>query len=109
MDKQMPSSQLLQQLAQGLQQAGRARDWVQLARVDAELARALPRWSTPAAWGAAERSALQDLRQAHAQAQQLCAAELQDLDQALAQMREGRGRWQAYAESNNWQDEEGQA
>lgn len=96
----------IQQLTQGLQQASRTRDWQLLARVDAELAQALRRWPALASWSAAERSSLQALQTTHAQARELCEAELSKLDQALVQMREGRSRWQAYAESNNWQNEE---
>lgn len=102
MDKQMQ----IQKLTQGLQQASRTRDWQLLARVDAELAQSLRRWPDLASWNAAERSSLQTLKNTHAQARELCEAELGKLDQALVQMREGRGRWQAYAESNNWQNEE---
>ena len=95
----------LQHFSQSLQQAVRARDWQQLARVDAELAQALRRWPALAGWSAAERAALQALKTSHGEARAQCEAELDKLEQALTQMREGRGRWQAYAESANWQDD----
>ncbi len=107
MDKQrtVPSSQQLQQLAQELWLASHEGDWPRLARADAELGRQAARWQPAVRWGAAERQALQQLKASHAQASQKCAAALSQIDQALVQMREGRSRWMAYAESNEWQDE----
>jgi hypothetical protein len=103
MDKQ---AQLLS-LGQGLERASRGRDWAALARVDAELAGALRQWPSLAGWSAAEREALKTLRRLHAQAREHCEAELQALGATLKDMREGRDRWQAYAQSTHWQDEQG--
>ncbi|MBA4341894.1 MAG: hypothetical protein C0423_07050 [Methylibium sp.] len=101
----VPSCLQLQQLARELRQAELASDWPRLGLADAELARHAAHWLPAAQWSAAERAALQVLTQAHAQASRACEATLARVDQALIQMREGRGRWLAYAESNEWQDE----
>jgi len=107
MDKALsvPSCLQLQLLGKELQLAGRAGDWLRLGRADAELVRLAAHWAPPEQWGVDERSALQALKQAHAQASQNCAAMLTLLDETLIQMREGRSRWLAYAESHGWQDE----
>lgn len=102
MDKQLQ----IGRFSRGMQQASGARDWLALTRLDGELATALQQWPALSAWSAPERAALQQLQQVHAQVRLQCAAELQNLSQTLEQMREGRGRWQAYAESANWQEEE---
>lgn len=101
----VPSCLLLQQLARELRQAQLEGDWPRLGHVDAELARQAAGWLPVAHWGVAERDALHALKLAHAQAAQTCHATLARIDQALVQMRDGRSRWMAYAESNQWQDE----
>jgi hypothetical protein len=93
MDKAM---QLLQ-LAQGLRQAGRHRDWRALQRLDAELAALLGDWTPSAVPGALERQAVQAVSEAHAEARQRCRDEAHGLEQTLNQMSEGRERWRAYA------------
>lgn len=105
MDKQ---SRLLA-LSQGLEHASRSRDWPALARADAELASALRQWPSLAGWSAAEREALQALQRSHAQARAHCEAELKALGDTLKDMREGRDRWQAYAQSTHWQAQGEQA
>jgi len=105
MDKQ---SRLLA-LGQGLERASRSRDWPALARADAELASALRQWPSLAGWSAAERVALQTLQHSHADARAQCEAELKTLGDTLKEMREGRDRWQAYAQSTHWQEQGDQA
>lgn len=90
----------MRQLAQGLREAGRNRDWQAIARLDAELAALLR--SSPTLWSAAERQALDQLEHAHTQVRQSCATELARLEQTMTQMRSGRERWQAYAQSTQW-------
>lgn len=108
MDKRqpgIPNCLQLQQLAQELRLAELLEDWPRLGRADAELARLAAGWQPVQRWNAAEREAWLALQQVHAQARSKCAATLAQIDRALIQMREGRGRWMAYAESNEWQDE----
>jgi len=95
----------LQGLAQGLERASRSRDWAALARADADLVAALRQWPSLAGWSADERAALEQLRGQHAQARAHCEAELSALSATLQNMRQGRERWQAYAQSNNWQEQ----
>jgi hypothetical protein len=101
MDKQ---AQMLA-IAQRLQHAGRRRDWQELARVDAELAAQARRWRDEGAvLSADEQRALQRLSQTHGDVSAQCRAELQQLEQTLAQVGAEQGRWQAYAQSSNWED-----
>lgn len=101
----------LARISQDLQKACHARDWQALGRVDRELASALAQWPALSQWSTAERGQLDQLRQIHTQARQQCAGELQQLTDTLGRMRQGRSRWQAYAESAGWRelDEEGLA
>lgn len=88
--------------AQGLREASRNRDWQAVARLDAELAAALRQWPSLAGWNPAERQALDLLKQVHTQVREFCAAEMRNLGETLELMRQGRDRWQAYAESTGW-------
>jgi hypothetical protein len=101
----MDKATLLQQFSRELDGACRARDWAQLAAIDARLGSALRRWPTGTPWTDTERRALDALQRSHARAREFCAAELQQLDASLAQMRAGRDRWSAYAASNGWDQE----
>ena len=101
MDKQMQ----IARFSRGLQQAAGTRDWQALTRLDRELAELLRQWPALQDWSAAERSALEGLQQIHAQTQQRCSAELQQVAATLEQMRAGRGRWHAYAESTTWHED----
>ena len=102
MDKQTQ----MQAIAQRLQHASSRRDWQALTRIDAELATLARRWGEQGVetFSAAEQRALAQLRQAHRDASAQCGAELRTLEQTLEQIRSQRGRWQAYAQSNNWED-----
>ncbi len=103
MDKQAQ----MQRLALGLKNASRNRDWLALNRLERELAGQLGQWSRAGvALSAAEQASLRQLREVLSQAQNACAAEQQLLGQTLERMREGKERWQAYAASTAWQDEE---
>ncbi|MET0518973.1 MAG: hypothetical protein ABW005_09075 [Burkholderiaceae bacterium] len=101
MDKQAQ----MQRIAAGLNNASRKRDWQALRALDRELAGKLRQWAD-APLNAAERGSLQRLRESLGQALQSCAAEQQLLGQTLEHMREGRERWQAYAASTAWNDQE---
>lgn len=101
----MDKTQQLQGLAQGLERASHSRDWAALARADADLVAALRQWPSLAGWSADERAALEQLRRQHALARAHCEAELRALSATLQDMRQGRERWQAYAQSNNWQEQ----
>jgi hypothetical protein len=100
MDKQ---AQMLG-FAQRLQHAGSRRDWQALGRIDDELAAQASAWREAGAFSAAEQRALVQLRQAHRDASAQCRGELQSLEQTLAQISSQQGRWQAYAQSSNWED-----
>lgn len=106
--KTLPERRLLLELADELLRAGQHGDWPRLASVDAALADQAARWAPRAQWGVAERAALDTLRLAHEAARHACAASIARLDRTLLQMREGRSRWLAYAESGAWLEEEQQ-
>ncbi|MDN3921567.1 hypothetical protein [Roseateles violae] len=99
MDKQ---AQMLG-LAQRLQHASSRRDWQALGRIDAELAAQARQWEGQS-FSAGELRALAQLRQAHGDASAQCRAELKGLEQTLEQINSRQGRWQAYSQSNNWED-----
>jgi hypothetical protein len=101
MDKQ---AQMLS-IAQRLQHAAGRRDWQTLGRIDAELAVQARAWRDEAVgFSAAEQHALKQLSQAHGDVSAQCRSELQAVEQNLAQLVSEQGRWQAYAQSSDWED-----
>ena len=93
----MPKSAAIAKLAAAFQEAGAARDWECL---DA-LARALPaqlaNLGARGTWSAAELAALAQLRAAHDGAAAACADALDALSSKLAEMRNNKDGWMAYA------------
>jgi hypothetical protein len=93
----MPRSAAIGKLAAAFASAGTARDWERLG----DLARALaPQLSTLAArgaWNAGELAALAQLRTAHDGAAAACAEALDTLAARLADMRNNKDGWIAYA------------
>lgn len=104
----MDKSMQLLRLSQSLRQAGRHRDWRALQRLDAEMGVALRGWAPAVASSELERQALRALGEAHAEARRACSDEMQTLELTLAQMREGRDRWRAYAAHGGQQMEDTQ-
>ncbi|RZI57340.1 MAG: hypothetical protein EOP37_20840 [Rubrivivax sp.] len=102
----MPHSQRhvtarLQQLGERLRDACAQRNWIALARSDAELAQVLGGLDV-AALTPIERTALRQLRRLHQQISGECQRELERVGQTLEQMRQQRQGWSAYAESADW-------
>lgn len=93
----MSRQQQLVQMAVQILGAARARDWAALQAADRELARELPLLAAQGAWDASELGALERLGTAHAMAHGLCSEASQALEQQIAQLREGRDGWLAYA------------
>lgn len=91
-------------LAQRLKRASSEHDWVDLAKVDGELAILLPALAARGPFERAESQAVQVLREAHRAAIECCAREAAQLDERMAQMRANREGWMAYAMGR---DEEG--
>ncbi|WP_326536805.1 hypothetical protein [Pseudorhodoferax sp.] len=93
----MSRQQQLTQLAARILGAARAKDWPALQTADRELSRDLPRLAAEGPWSAAELGALERLGTAHAMAHGLCRDASEVLEQQIAQLREGRDGWLAYA------------
>jgi len=91
------------ELARRLEQASAQRDWAALGRADAELVAQLPSWGDPGGWTAFERRALDVLRRVQEQAAERCRAEARGMGERIAEIMSARGRWQAYAQSSNWE------
>jgi hypothetical protein len=91
----------LQQLGERLRDACAQRNWIALARSDAELAQVLGGLDV-ATLTPIERTALQQLRRLHQQISGECQRELERVGQTLEQMRQQRQGWSAYAESADW-------
>ncbi|KQP37177.1 hypothetical protein [Pseudorhodoferax sp. Leaf274] len=97
----MSRQQQLAQLAAQVLGAARAQDWQAVQQADRELARDLPRLAAQGPWTGAELEALERLGTAHAMARGLCRDASEALEQHIAQMREGRDGWLAYALQDN--------
>ncbi|KAF7599966.1 MAG: hypothetical protein CGU28_06610 [Candidatus Dactylopiibacterium carminicum] len=93
----MAEAQALRELAQRLGQATVREDWETVARLDAEVAVALRRLPPAAPPSAGEQQALGYLRRVHAEALSRCRRETVRLDARLADMRDRREAWTAYA------------
>lgn len=93
----MSRQQQLAQLAARILGAARAQDWPALQEADRVLARELPPLAAQGPWDAAELGALERLGTAHAMAHGLCQEASEQIEQQMAQMRDGRDGWLAYA------------
>jgi hypothetical protein len=91
----------LTSLAARLRAAFATSNWRELKRTDAELAQLLRKLPTWQKWTQAERSALTDLELAHAEARQHCARESALYAERMANMRQNRDAWMAYASQND--------
>lgn len=76
-------------------------DWHGMAVADHELAGVLSALSEKGAWAASDLPALAKLREAHREAQEHCARELEKAGKRLEEMRESKEGWIAYALDNN--------
>jgi len=84
-------------MAPRLRRAIAAKDWTALAALDRELACLLRRLAASKALSKADRRALEQVRQAHAEGQAVCARELDLSAERLAVAHERKGGWMAYA------------
>ncbi|MFA9440768.1 hypothetical protein ACDA63_14115 [Uliginosibacterium sp. sgz301328] len=101
------SSQVLN-LAYQLGQAAVERDWDGVARVDGEIAAALPRMVAQGAWTANEAKALATLRETHRIVLEQCEREAADLDARMVSLCAHKDGWIAYAMDDE-NDAEGRA
>lgn len=97
----MSRQQQLARLAAQILGAARAKDWPALQASDRELARELPSLAAQGPWDATELGALERLGTAHAMAHGLCRDASDALEQQIAQFREGRDGWLAYAQQDS--------
>lgn len=93
----MPRSAEIGQLAAALAQAGAARDWERLGTLAGALAPRLTALKARGPWNRGELAALAQLRARHDQAAAACADALDGLDARLADMRNNKDGWIAYA------------
>jgi hypothetical protein len=93
----MPRSAAIGKLAAAFHEAGAARDWERLEALARALAPQLSNLGARATWSAAELAALAQLRAAHDGAAAACAAALDTLGAHLADMRNNKDGWIAYA------------
>lgn len=84
-------------LAAAFTDAGAARDWERLGALARSLAPQLSALAARGPWTSAELAALARLRAAHDGAAAACAEELATLGQRLAEMRDNKDGWMAYA------------
>ena len=84
-------------LAAAFRDAGEARDWERLGALAKALAPRLSALAARGPWTAAELAALARLRAAHDAAAAACAEALESLGQRLAEMRNNKDGWIAYA------------
>lgn len=84
-------------LAAALADAGAARDWERLGALAKSLAPQLSALAARGPWTAAELAALARLRAAHDGAAAACAEALESLGLRLAEMRNNKDGWIAYA------------
>jgi hypothetical protein len=93
----MPRSPAIGQLAAAFHEAGAARDWERLEALARALAPQLSNLGARETWSAAELTALAQLRAAHDGAAAACGAALDTLGARLADMRNNKDGWIAYA------------
>lgn len=93
----MPRSAAIGALAAAFSAAGAARDWERLGFLARALAPQLATLANSGAWTNAELVALAKLRVAHDGAAAACADALDALSAKLAEMRNNKDGWMAYA------------
>jgi hypothetical protein len=84
-------------LAAAFDDARATRDWERLGALAKTLAPQLSALAARGPWSAAELAALARLRAAHDRAAAACAQALEQLGQRLAEMRDNKDGWIAYA------------
>lgn len=97
----MPRSVAIGKLAAAFNDAGAARDWERLGLLARALAPQLTTLGERGAWNRAELAALAQLRAAHDGAAAACAEALETLAARLADMRNNKDGWIAYALSSD--------
>lgn len=93
----MPRTAAIGQLTAALVQSGAARDWERLGALANGLAPQLAAMKARGPWNNRELAALAQLRTAHDDAAAACAEVLEALDARLADMRNNKDGWIAYA------------
>ena len=93
----MPRSAAIGKLAAALAQAGAARDWERLGVLARALEPQLAGLKARAPWTRNELAALAQLRTSHDNAAAACAEALDALSARLADMRNNKDGWIAYA------------
>ena len=93
----MPRSAAIGTLAAAFSAAGAARDWERLGFLARSLAPQLAALAKNGAWTERELAALAQLRAAHDGAAAACADALDALAAKLAEMRNNKDGWMAYA------------
>jgi hypothetical protein len=97
----MPRSAAIGKLAAAFADAGAARDWERLGALAPALGAQLAALGARGAWNRTELAALADLRTAHDGAAAACAEALELLAARLADMRNNKDGWMAYALSGD--------
>jgi hypothetical protein len=93
----MPRSAAIGKLAAAFRDAGAARDWERLGVLAQALAPQLTTLGERGAWNGSELAALAQLRAAHDDAAAACGEALDTLGARLADMRNNKDGWIAYA------------
>jgi hypothetical protein len=93
----MPRSAAIGKLAAALRDAGAARDWERLGALARALAPQLEALKARGPWTGTELAALAQLRASHDSAAAACAEALDALGARLADMRNHKDGWIAYA------------
>lgn len=93
----MPRTAEIGRLAAALSQAGAARDWERLGALAQSLAPQLAALAARGPWSRAELGALAQLRAHHDNAAAACGEALEALGARLADMRNNKDGWIAYA------------
>ncbi|MEN3275850.1 MAG: hypothetical protein V7631_1640 [Massilia sp.] len=93
----MPRSAAIGKLSAALRDAGMARDWERLGVLATALAPQLAALKGRGAWNRNELAALAQLRASHDHAAAACAEALDALGARLADMRNNKDGWIAYA------------
>ncbi|MGJ9417736.1 hypothetical protein ACHAC9_08235 [Massilia sp. CMS3.1] len=97
----MPRSAAIGKLVAAFTDAGAARDWERLGLLASALAPQLATLGARGAWNRSELAALAQLRAAHDGAAAACAEALETLGARLADMRNNKDGWIAYALSSD--------
>jgi hypothetical protein len=100
------ATQQMLRLAEQISRATADADWRRLAALDREVARLLTRIARRPAQSGEHRAALEALRRAHDRARERCAGEIERASVRLAELRERRKGWIAYAMNDDeaWND-----